>query len=268
MCCRPRLMEKLSGFAFTVHYVPGEDNVLPDALSCLYEYDAPAVRASSKYVEHDPLRIDDLMALTCCLLLLSRPPSWLARRRSNPATRKPAGDLVPPLPGTRLGGNLVAYNSGERDGVLCILQQSNKDADNRLREANSRSREPQHQLITKLALHTSSLTIPSMHALSLSASGHFVLAPHSEGYLDAHLLSTTLDPRLSGSLCGGGSSRPLVLSSHLVHSVFVLSHWSTEFFSSNHMLLLPSLVPFVLELLNVINVGAHVIPFAVRRKVS
>ena len=52
-------MEKLSGFDFTVQYVPGEDNVLPDALSHLYKFDAPGtIRAPSEFVEHDLPRTD------------------------------------------------------------------------------------------------------------------------------------------------------------------------------------------------------------------
>ena len=33
-------MEKLLGFDFKVQYVSGEDNVLPNAVLCLYEFDA------------------------------------------------------------------------------------------------------------------------------------------------------------------------------------------------------------------------------------
>jgi len=40
-----RWLEKLSEFDFGVQYVPGEENVLPDALSCIYEFDAPGTNA-------------------------------------------------------------------------------------------------------------------------------------------------------------------------------------------------------------------------------
>lgn len=42
------------GFDFTVQYEPGEENDLPDVLSCLYEFDAPGtMRASSELFKHD-----------------------------------------------------------------------------------------------------------------------------------------------------------------------------------------------------------------------
>ena len=45
--------ESLS-FDFKVQYVPGEDNILPNALSQLYEFNASGtMRAPSEFVEHD-----------------------------------------------------------------------------------------------------------------------------------------------------------------------------------------------------------------------
>jgi len=47
-------MEKLSEFDFKVKYVAGEENILPDALSRLYEYDEPGtIRAPEEYLQYD-----------------------------------------------------------------------------------------------------------------------------------------------------------------------------------------------------------------------
>ena len=49
-----RWIEKISMFDFEVIYVPGAKNILSDALSCIYSFDAPGtVRAASKYTKHD-----------------------------------------------------------------------------------------------------------------------------------------------------------------------------------------------------------------------
>jgi hypothetical protein len=49
-----RWMEKIGEFDFEVHYVPGEQNVLADALSRMYSEDkAGTVRAVSEYAQHD-----------------------------------------------------------------------------------------------------------------------------------------------------------------------------------------------------------------------
>lgn len=59
-----RWIEKISEFNFNVEYVPGLENILPDALSRLYSNDAPGtVRAQSEYTQFDddddlPLRLE------------------------------------------------------------------------------------------------------------------------------------------------------------------------------------------------------------------
>lgn len=52
-------LKKLSKFNFHVLYVSGAENVLPDALSHLYEFDAlGTIHASGEYLQHD-LLLDD-----------------------------------------------------------------------------------------------------------------------------------------------------------------------------------------------------------------
>jgi len=49
-----RWMEKLSEFNFKVKYMAGEENILPDALSRLYEYDEPGtIRTPEEYLQYD-----------------------------------------------------------------------------------------------------------------------------------------------------------------------------------------------------------------------
>ena len=57
-----RWLEKISEFDFEIHYVPGEENVLPDALSRLYSNDmAGTVRALSEYIQLAEQGMDDLL---------------------------------------------------------------------------------------------------------------------------------------------------------------------------------------------------------------
>ncbi|CAL1702710.1 unnamed protein product [Somion occarium] len=49
-----RWLEKISEFDFTIEYVPGIDNILANALSCIYSNDRPGtVRAASEYTTFD-----------------------------------------------------------------------------------------------------------------------------------------------------------------------------------------------------------------------
>lgn len=73
-------LEKISEFDFNIKYVPGEDNILPDALSRLYASDAPGtVRAASEYVHLADEGIDVVMSS-----LISMPVLVSAEARAEP----------------------------------------------------------------------------------------------------------------------------------------------------------------------------------------
>ena len=71
-------MEKLSGFDFKVQYVPGENNVLPDAtnLTLLEPYYMHPLNLQNM-TYHERMY---LMPPTCLPLLSCPCPSWLAAR--------------------------------------------------------------------------------------------------------------------------------------------------------------------------------------------
>lgn len=82
-----RWFEKLGEFDFEVRYIPGEENILPDALSCMYSYDEPGtVRAESEYAAHDealggqPLRTVILMPVLVGAEAEAASPGLLVRR--------------------------------------------------------------------------------------------------------------------------------------------------------------------------------------------
>jgi hypothetical protein len=53
-----RWIDKISEFDFEVVYVLGAENILADALSCIYSNDAPGtVRATSEYTQHDKAQV-------------------------------------------------------------------------------------------------------------------------------------------------------------------------------------------------------------------
>ena len=66
-----RWIEKISEFDFDIKYLPGVENVLPDALSRLYSNDAPGtVRAPSEYVQHAEVGLDSSMTELVSMPLL------------------------------------------------------------------------------------------------------------------------------------------------------------------------------------------------------
>ena len=57
-----RWLEKISEFDFNIRYIPGMENILPDALSRLYSNDAPGtVRAPSEYVQFADEGVDEAL---------------------------------------------------------------------------------------------------------------------------------------------------------------------------------------------------------------
>ena len=65
-------MEKISEFTFEVVYVPGEENVLADALSHMYSNDTPGtVRARSEYTYYDVVDNDVLLVHSISMPVLT-----------------------------------------------------------------------------------------------------------------------------------------------------------------------------------------------------
>ena len=120
-----RWMERLSAFDFTVLYVPGEENILPDALSQMYEFDAPGtIRSHEEYLQCD-LDIDSVVSTTPTGLISApllvgpeaiapnvRQSHRLVDRRDDPRDEPPvvkptprrAGRSTLPEPGPSAGG--------------------------------------------------------------------------------------------------------------------------------------------------------------------
>ena len=68
--CQDRWLEKISSFFFEVIYVAGSDNVLADALSCLYSNDAPGtIHAGSEYTQFDDMDGEPSELMTGMVLL-------------------------------------------------------------------------------------------------------------------------------------------------------------------------------------------------------
>lgn len=100
-----RWMEKLGEFDFTVEYLPGAHNILPDALSRMYDFDAPGtVRATSEYVANDedtpPLDASGLVSMP---VLVGEEAKHVEPRRSSRIAGKvvvATNDRLPPKPVT------------------------------------------------------------------------------------------------------------------------------------------------------------------------
>ena len=122
-----RWMERLSEFDFEVLYVPGKGNILPDALSRMYEFDAPrTIRSQEEYLQCDldvvgvesappkelisaPLLVRQ-EAITpnirCSHQLVDKHPAHAEERAASVSAAKPKRVtlLVGPEPGPSSGG--------------------------------------------------------------------------------------------------------------------------------------------------------------------
>ena len=98
-------VERLSEFDFEILYVPGEENILPDALSRMYEYDAPGtIRAPEEYLQCD-LDIGNVLCATADTVIstpllvgseATASTTALARRSRRIAERGPAPVTMDP----------------------------------------------------------------------------------------------------------------------------------------------------------------------------
>ncbi|THG94498.1 hypothetical protein EW026_g6987 [Hermanssonia centrifuga] len=82
-----RWIEKISEFNFTVEYLPGLENILPDALSRMYSNDAPGtVRAASEYTIFDD---DEDLPLRLASFAITVPVLTSTEGRASQANRPP-----------------------------------------------------------------------------------------------------------------------------------------------------------------------------------
>jgi len=99
-----RWLEKLSEFDFTMKYVTGEENVLPDALLHLYEYDEPGtIQAPREYLQFDAsietTTTPEQSALSTPLLV-GVEALTMSPRRSSQLQQAESMELPPPVPPT------------------------------------------------------------------------------------------------------------------------------------------------------------------------
>jgi hypothetical protein len=108
-------IEKIGKLDFTVEYVPGAHNILPDALSRMYDFDAAGtVRAVSEYIVHDedspPSDISGLVSMP----VLVGDEAWVMapQRSAQMAARATGGQ---PMPKTTPTAPPAAWKAARRD---------------------------------------------------------------------------------------------------------------------------------------------------------
>ena len=61
-----RWLEKISAFDFEVVYIPDSENVVTDALSCMYmSYSPGTIHSSTEFTQHDVLDDKAAIATQC-----------------------------------------------------------------------------------------------------------------------------------------------------------------------------------------------------------
>ena len=83
-----RWLEKISSFLFNIMYVLGSENIVADALSCMYSNDSVGtVHASSEFIHHD-VSDDNMSALSSGMPILAGMEAVVVTQQSS-RPRKP-----------------------------------------------------------------------------------------------------------------------------------------------------------------------------------
>lgn len=95
-----RWIEKISEYDFEIQYLPGVDNILPDALSRLYSNNVPdTVHAPSEYVQHAEVGVDmgliEVVSMPLLVGLEAGGPNDAPRHSIRVAAKMPGGTNQP-----------------------------------------------------------------------------------------------------------------------------------------------------------------------------
>jgi hypothetical protein len=127
-----RWLEKISSFDFEVVYVPGNENVIADALSRMYSNDAPGtVRARSEYTYHDVVD-DDVEVMTDELPILAGLEAIVETKRRKRKEKPPAESGRPETSkefAARMKDGFVLKGPSERkEGGIPVTQNATHDS--------------------------------------------------------------------------------------------------------------------------------------------
>ena len=158
-----RWLETLSDFDFTIEYIPGETNILADALSCVYSADpVGTVRAASEYVVDDdeaavPAYVDRILD-EFSRPVFTDPSTVMAFVLTTPSTAKPVN---PPESPDSISDSPQTSPMPHRASKRVILKVRNPDGtiytapplSLRTEGANSRSKKQSSRTQTTMATH-------------------------------------------------------------------------------------------------------------------